>query len=356
MPQASFGPAAYAARVALTADLLYYPHPQPVRRLWERALFTLLLILLIFGITLGVILFAGGLFIQGYIYTEPSPNLPWTAPVAGAVLFFFYAMWCLVVALGMTNPNETPYHVVWQFSPNVSRLGEPAKELTAVRKGGKTDQYVLKKTVYIRGMARPAYRSKLTDQPWNDSGVEAVVLKLDDGEVRFDLVSEKRREQGANREFISSDGWVMKDFGDGPTGLPVKFRFFRLMLFFFLHAFHLALWFACLWLLMRFQWSHALAGAFVIWLAFTVIVLPMLLDYAEVARARRVPPAAAHHGPLAPQEDCHRLAARDVSIHGGSYPPALNGLQRQMRHTPLHPPLIGPCLCTARMKYSLQLG
>jgi len=313
--------------------------------------FSLLVILIIFGLTLGVTLFVGGLFVQGYIYTEPSPYLPWAAPVAGAVLFFFYAMWCLVVALGMTNPNETPYHVIWQFSPNVSRLRDPAKELTAVRKGGKTDQYVLKKSVYLSGMAKAAYRSKVTDLPWNDTGVEAVMVKLDDGEVRFDLVSEKRREQGANRTFVSSDGWVMEDFGDGPTGLPVKFRLFRLAFFFFLHALHFALWFACLWLLMRFQWSHALAGAFVIWIAFTLIALPMLGDYAtDVARARRAPAAAAM------TEFDRPLIVDSQPIHGGSYPPALKGLQRQMRQTPLQPPLTGPCLCTARMKYSLQLG
>src|SRR5207253_5704443 len=129
------------------------------------------------------------------------------------------------------------------------------------------------------------------------------------------------------------------------------FRFFRLMLFFFLHAFHLALWFACLWLLMRFQWSHALAGAFVIWLAFTIIALPMLLEYAaDVAKTRRTPAAAA-----LPIFD-RPLNVGRASAHGGSYPPGLNGLQRQMRQTPLQPPFTGPCLFTARMKYSLQLG
>ena len=310
-------------------------------------MFFLVVLLLIFGLTLGVTLFVGGLFVQGYIYTEPSPHLRWGAPVAAAILFLFYAMWCLVVALGGTNPNETPYHVIWQFSPNVSRLPEPAKNIWAVYKGGKSERYTLQKSVFIPGMAKAIYQND-AGKPWKqDNTIEAVILKLDDGEMRFERVPEKRREQGANREYVSKDGWVMEDYGDGPTGLPVQFRFLRLVLFLFLLAFHFVLWFACLWLLMRFVWSHALAGAFVIWLAFTIIVLPLLLDYAtEVARARRVPVA------VRPILD-RPLNAGD---HGGSYPPALNGLQRQTRQTPLQPPLTGPCLCTARMKYSLQLG
>ena len=40
----------------------------------------------------------------------------------------------------------------------------------------------------------------------------------------------------------------------------------------------------------------------------------------------------------------------------GSKPPALQGLQRQMRPTPLHAPRTAPYLRTAPMKYSLQLG
>ena len=35
-------------------------------------------------------------------------------------------------------------------------------------------------------------------------------------------------------------------------------------------------WFACLWLLLRFQWPHALGLAVVLWLACTLLLWPVL--------------------------------------------------------------------------------
>lgn len=46
----------------------------------------------------------------------------------------------------------------------------------------------------------------------------------------------------------------------------------------------------------------------------------------------------------------------EVGSYGGSKPPAFQGLHRQIRQAPRHAPRIGPCFCTAWMKYSLQLG
>jgi hypothetical protein len=41
---------------------------------------------------------------------------------------------------------------------------------------------------------------------------------------------------------------------------------------------HLLVWFLALWLLLRFQWGHALGLAFVLWIAMTLVIVPMLLD------------------------------------------------------------------------------
>src|SRR5437870_2720938 len=41
---------------------------------------------------------------------------------------------------------------------------------------------------------------------------------------------------------------------------------------------------------------------------------------------------------------------------GGSYPPRLQGLHRQMRHAPFAAPTTGPYFFTAPMKYSLHPG
>jgi len=64
-------------------------------------------------------------------------------------------------------------------------------------------------------------------------------------------------------------GWLL-------TGLLLNFGF-------------LAVWFLCLWLLLHFQWSHALGLAFVAWLI-SLFVLPMLLTQVEKVRKENLPP------------------------------------------------------------------
>jgi hypothetical protein len=306
---------------------------------------TLLLILLIVGFCIGVGLFVGGLFLQGYIYTEPSPHLRWGAPVAGAVLFSFFTLWCLIVVFMRSAPGDIPFDALHRFSPREDLVRDPVKDLWAVRKGGKMDHYQLRKTPKFRGAVGTEYVKAGTTTPWNGAGVEAIIIRPEDGnEVRFEAEPEGRREDYTYRRFISDNGWVMQEYDSGPTGIPSRFLIGRFLGNLFLNGLHFLLWFLCLWLLMRFWWSHALGLAFVIWIAFTLMVVPMLLSYAaDLSQARHAPTTT--QAPAPP-----RVA------HGGSKPPALNGLQRQIRHSPLQPPLIGPCLWTASTKYSLQLG
>src|SRR5207248_217340 len=114
--------------------------------------------------------------------------------------------------------------------------------------------------------------------------------------MRFELVRPEKQGQfdlfsmeNANyREFVSSDGWVLHEYEDGPNGIPVKFLFSRLLLNLFFNLGHLFGWFIGLWLLLRFQWTHALGFAVVLWLVFTLIFLPMMLGYAGLVAANRV--------------------------------------------------------------------
>jgi hypothetical protein len=48
-----------------------------------------------------------------------------------------------------------------------------------------------------------------------------------------------------------------------------------------LNVLHLGVWFAVLWLLLRFQWPHALGLAVVFWLVMTLAVVPQILDHAR---------------------------------------------------------------------------
>ncbi len=254
-------------------------------------MFTLVLTLLVVGLVLGVSLFVVGLFVQGYVYTEPSPQLRWGAPLAALVLFLFYSIWCLAVASAAPSGDDSKYHVLWQFSPTASQFPGSVKDVWAVRKGGAKEHYVLKKTVAFKGHSRAEYRSARTDRPWNSTGVEAIIIRPSDGpDIRYTAVADKDRPRGAYRQFVSSDGWVITESETGPSPHAEKTQVGRIFVFLSLHALHLALWFACLWLLMRFQWGHALSGAFVLSIAAALIVLPMLVGYAvNVSEARHVP-------------------------------------------------------------------
>jgi hypothetical protein len=280
-----------AKRKQACRNLLYYAHPD-FGHLAEHVVFSLLLILVVVGICLAVGLFVGGLFVQGYIYTEPSPHLRWGAPVAGAILFGFYVLWCLLVVFAASTPSDIPYDALHRFSPRVDRFTAPPKDLWVVRKGGKEEHYIAKKFPRGQGLGVGyEYRSADTDRPWNGNGVETIIFRPDDTELRLERVPEAQREQGAYRDYVSSDGWTMTEYDTGPTGIPSRFRIGRFLMNMVLNFIHLALWFVCLWLLMRFMWSHALVAAFVLWIASTLIVLPMLLSYAaEVSQARQPPP------------------------------------------------------------------
>jgi hypothetical protein len=245
--------------------------------------------LLIFGLSLGVGLFVGGLFVQGYIYTEPSAQLRWGAPATGAVLFLFVTFWSLIVVFSGSTPTDIPFDVIQRFSPTVDKFRSPVSELTAVRKGGNKETYKLHKSSPFPGATRSDYRSVRDGKPWNSDNVEAIVIKSDDGDMRFMQVAEDQRARGAYPQFVSDDGWAMTVYDDGPTGQPTKFRFGRFVVNLFLNFLHLALWFVCLWLLMRFEWFHALLGACALWLICTLIILPMLLTFAaRVSQDRQV--------------------------------------------------------------------
>jgi hypothetical protein len=49
---------------------------------------------------------------------------------------------------------------------------------------------------------------------------------------------------------------------------------------------HLIVWFLCLWLLLRFQWGHALGLACVAWLVLTFFLPPLFKKTEDLAKQR----------------------------------------------------------------------
>jgi hypothetical protein len=234
----------------------------------ERAVLGLLFILLLVGVTLAVLLWVGTVFLQGYFYTEPNADAYWQGPAAGAAVMLFLLAWC-VLNLSAEYGAQVPYDTLFRFSATEEMDSVPATKIWAVKKGVKDpiefDRHRLDQTRY-------EYINPGTNERWRFLGVEAIVLQPREGEkMRFDR--DKDAVSGS-KEFISADGWGM---GENNLGRPSIFRSGRFVMNLLLNGLHFALWFVCLWLLLRFQWSHALGLAFIMWLAMTVTVVPMLM-------------------------------------------------------------------------------
>ena len=245
---------------------------------------TLLLIVAVTGLALGVFLYVGSLFLQGYIYTEPSQGLRWQAPAAGAALMVFFMLWCVLIAnTEGATPRDIPYDTVFRFSPRADLLKEPAKEIWAIQADGEKKAYKRKREVTGIGQISNRYLDTVFNRPWRNEGITGVLLEIDGEKQLFKRVPGSDSSYG---EFVNDLGWVMKNYEDGPSGVPSIFRWGRFLMNFVLNFGHFLLWWLCLWLLLRFQWSHALGLGFVLWLIFTLSFLPMLLNYAaEVAQS-----------------------------------------------------------------------
>jgi hypothetical protein len=256
----------------------------------------LLLILIVTAVSLTVILWAGTFFFQGYIYTEPSPSLYWQAPAAAALLSLGFTIWVFAMALSSTaTPQNLPIDTIFRFSPkeDMAELkGKPAEKLWAIKsdrkktgpdKDGESVPYKRKRDE--RG--RFVYKDTTSrERPWQRQDVIALEIEKPDGaRMRFDLAP---TEVGDYRQFVSKEGWVIREYEEGPTGVPIRFFFSRLMLNLLFNLFHFVGWFLALWVILRFQWTHALGLAIVLWLVCTLSVLPMLLGYAgNVAVSRQ---------------------------------------------------------------------
>src|SRR5262249_58968055 len=72
-------------------------------------------------------------------------------------------------------------------------------------------------------------------------------------------------------------------------GKIISYRKGKLIGNIFINLIHLALWFLVIWLLLRFQWAHALGFAVIFWLVATLSLVPFLLDKSRRLSERTAP-------------------------------------------------------------------
>src|SRR5260370_20278221 len=188
----------------------------------ETAVLFLLLLFVLTGMALTVILWVITIFLQGYYYTEPTTGIAWQAPVAGFGLSLFLTLWCvLIVNSEGASPADLPYDTVFRFSPKVYK--EPAKELWAVRKGVKEHvHYKLKKDWHPGSKGYYVEASPLAPRPWNQTGVELIIIKTGQETARF--LPTAAAEGQSYQEYADEAGWVIRVFPDSGPDRPFAFR------------------------------------------------------------------------------------------------------------------------------------
>jgi hypothetical protein len=252
---------------------------------------TLILVLLLLWFVLGGLLAAWTLFFQGYIYSEPATGLWWRAAAAGTALAAVVGLW---VVLDYRAPGR--YRTLFEFSGQEEQ--KPYQELR-IRRDNREEVYTLRKDE--RG--RPEYRrdkdnQRLPSRPDKiiavEGGRQHVYLPERDAKGNFkrrDRESLRYYEEGNTGRYMVEEQW-------GRVG---SYHVGWLVLDLFVNGLHFVAWWLVLWLLLRFQWSHALGLAVAFWAALTLFVLPPLLTRAEeVARQRAETKAAALLPPLSP--------------------------------------------------------
>ena len=240
----------------------------------------LLIVFAICAASLIVILWVTTVFLQGYYYTEPTENIQWQAPAAGTLLAAFFTVWCLLLLNSAPAVGEVPYDTLFRFSPHIDMQKEPFREIWVVRKGEKEPVLYKRHGTVTAGQAQYEYRdTTIAARPYTWSNVEAVLVEVDGQKMRFNVTPAP--EGSTYRELVAdSGGWTMTEYERGPDGQPRAFRWSRFSATMMLNASHFLLWFLALWLLLRFNWPHALGLAVIFWLVMSLAILPMILTEA----------------------------------------------------------------------------
>jgi hypothetical protein len=236
-------------------------------------LFTVL-ILLVLALVLSVLLWAATLWFQGWLYSEPSGNLYWSAPAVGVGLTLFLAAWVIVDCWtgGRVRPlHQTSVSETKRFDEIKAVLAKKGPEETFRRVGNADARLDYRLDGQADGKTLPGRPEKIVV---NEGGTQVAFEPERDAKGNF------KREPGQNLRYLDKYGRVMIE---GELGEVSQFRFDLLFLNILFNVLHFGLWFAGLWLLLRYQWAHALGLAAGLWLTMTLFPVPMILNYAEQA-------------------------------------------------------------------------
>lgn len=272
----------------------------------------LLLIFIVVFIILAIVLAAGTLGIQGYIYSEPVANIAWRAVAAGAAIAFFLGLWALIDYKALDPAQaDFPIDTLFRFNPTEIREVDKFWSVKAPSASAEDVQKNSQKILYTRrdSGGQVADYVDAGGRRWERSdptGLMVAIVVDDKGqELRFEpkLVEmpNPNDPKGPKIKVFAQTSEVFPGYYQTggrrqmlQLGVVSLFRWWLFLGNLVFNALFLGVWFICLWLILRFQWTHALSLAVLLWLTASLVVVPMLLaKTAEVARQRASAPVAA---------------------------------------------------------------
>ena len=240
--------------------------------------------ILVIGVALLVLFWTGTLLAQGYFYDSPVEGLPWRAPAAAGALTVFLAFWAWIE---YRWPESTG--TIFNYS---SLESQKVDQFWSVRKNAMGEE---ERILFKRNPATDDYRDS-ENRRWarSQSGMMVAIIieeKDKDGssvEKRFDAEMANGKFAPRKSSGIELPERYMEEKGnryieDTNPGQIFRNRSGRMFWTVVLNLLHFAVWFLVLWLLLHFQWPHALGFAAVCWLVMTLAVVPYLHNTARNA-------------------------------------------------------------------------
>jgi len=268
------------------------------------------LALLFLIVAVGV--WAATLFLQGYTYSEPVEQLYWRAPACGLAITLLVAFWC---SLDYRNPGR--YGALFDFS---ARDTEKFDKFWSVKNG---KEILFSKRPDARG--RIDYfdsNGKRWSRSDTDGIMEAIIVEDKDGQkIRFNAEltpdGKFKTDKGQPVRYLETGG-KHRVMTDDYIGQLSEWRVGFMVANLVLNFFHLVLWFLCLWLLLRFQWAHALGLALVFWVVLTFFLPTLFKKTEDLARQKASVSTSAGMFPAGRHSFTHFSNARSTSECAGA--------------------------------------
>jgi hypothetical protein len=245
----------------------------------------LILVLLVVLVVLVILLTAWSMFFQSYLYTEPAQGLAWRGPAAAGAIFAVLLVWVVLEYRFQRSEYREGYYFGPIWSSTSTRSPEPFKEMHLVE-GGAEKTYVRSKVsgeYHLRGQPD----RKLPSAPDADLIVEENGKKYTfkpERDAQGKLLRRENRGGKQELRYVDENRRVMVE---GRLGRLETFSFGLFMGDLLLNVLFFAACFLSIWLLVRFQWLHALGHAVVLTLMVWLFALPPILDYAKAVAEKK---------------------------------------------------------------------